>query len=116
MKVGVASYSYSKLTLDDTIKGVQRVGVSYVSIKDAHLPMKSTAEQRKAVTQKFRDAGITPLSCGVVTMTNDEAADSQRIRVCARRRHPHHRLQADARITARPRQDGQGVRPQAGNP
>ena len=75
LKVGVASYSYSRLTLDATIKGVQRVGVSYVSIKELRRPaeMKSTAEQRKAVTQKFRDAGITPLSCGVVTMTNDEA-------------------------------------------
>ena len=29
--------------------------------------------RRKAVVQKFRDAGITPLSCGVVGMTDDES-------------------------------------------
>jgi inosose dehydratase len=74
LKVGVASYSYNRLPLEAAIQGVRRVGVSYVSIKDAHLPLKSTAEQRKAVVRKFRDAGITPLSCGVVTMTDDESA------------------------------------------
>jgi inosose dehydratase len=74
LKVGVASYSFSKLSLDETIKGVRRVGVNYVSIKDAHLPLKSTAAQRKEVVRKFRAAGITPLSCGVITMNDDEAS------------------------------------------
>ncbi len=74
LKVGVASYSYSRLPLEAAIQGVRRVGVHYVSIKDAHLPLKSSTEQRKAVVKKFRDAGITPLSCGVVSMTDDESA------------------------------------------
>jgi inosose dehydratase len=73
LKVGLASYSFSKLPLDAAIQGIRRVGVNYVSIKDAHLPLKSTALERKTVAQKFRDAGITPLSCGVITMTDDEA-------------------------------------------
>jgi inosose dehydratase len=73
LKVGVASYTLRKLPLDAAIKAIQRVGLSYVSIKDFHLSLKSTAEERKAVVQKFREAGITPLSCGVITMQNDEA-------------------------------------------
>lgn len=73
LKVGVASYSFSRLPLDEAIKGIRRVGVSYVSIKDAHLPLKSTAAQRKEVVRKFRDAGITPLSCGVIGLKDDEA-------------------------------------------
>jgi inosose dehydratase len=72
LKVGLASYSFSKLPLDAAIKGIQRVGVNYVSIKDAHLPMKTTAAERKAVVKKFLDAGITPLSCGVVGLSDDE--------------------------------------------
>ena len=71
--MGLASYSFSKLPLDAAIQGIRRVGVNYVSIKDAHLSMKSTALERKMVAQKFRDAGITPLSCGVITLSNDEA-------------------------------------------
>lgn len=73
LKVGLASYSFSKLPLDAAIAGIRRLGVNYVSIKDAHLPLKSTPLERKAVAQKFRDAGITPLSCGVISMNDDEA-------------------------------------------
>lgn len=72
LKVGVASYSFSKLPLEAAIEGIKRVGVHYVSIKEAHLPLKSTAAQRQEVARKFRDAGLQPLSCGVVNMTEDE--------------------------------------------
>ena len=73
LRVGVASYSLRKLPLDAAIKAIQRVGLKYVSIKDFHLPMNSTTEERRAVALKFKDAGITPLSCGNITMRNDEA-------------------------------------------
>ncbi|MHC5538394.1 sugar phosphate isomerase/epimerase family protein, partial [Singulisphaera rosea] len=73
LKLGVASYTFHKLSLETTVQGIRRVGVNYVSIKDAHLPLKSTAEQRKAVVKAFRDAGITPISCGVISLTDDEA-------------------------------------------
>jgi sugar phosphate isomerase/epimerase len=72
LKFGLASYSLRKLPLDQAIKGAQRVGLPYVSIKDFHLPMNSTAEQRKAVAAQWKAAGITPLSVGVVTFTSDE--------------------------------------------
>ncbi len=73
LKIGVASYSLRKLPLDMVIKDIGRVGLHYVSIKDAHLPMHSTPEERKTVAQKFKDAGILPVSCGNVGMTKDEA-------------------------------------------
>jgi inosose dehydratase len=73
LKVGIASYTFSRFPLEEAIRGMARVGVRYASIKDAHLPLKSTAAQRKAVVRAFRDAGITPLSCGVVNMNDDES-------------------------------------------
>lgn len=73
LKAGVASYTLRKLPLDAAIAAIQRVGLSYVSIKDFHLSLKSTAEERKAVAAKFKAAGITPLSCGNITMQNDPA-------------------------------------------
>ena len=72
LKIGVASYTFKQKPVDPTIAGIQKVGLSYVSIKDFHLPLKSTAAERKEVTDKFRAAGITPLSCGVVTLPNKE--------------------------------------------
>jgi sugar phosphate isomerase/epimerase len=73
LKAGVASYTLRKLPLDAAIMAIKRVGLSYVSIKDFHLPLTSTAEERRAVAAKFKAAGITPLSCGNVTMQNDPA-------------------------------------------
>ena len=70
-KAGVASYTLRKLPLDGAIRAIQRVGLQYVSIKDFHLPMASTAEERKAVIARFKEAGITPLSCGNITMPNE---------------------------------------------
>lgn len=74
LKMGIATYSFRKLPLDACIKGIQRVDLHYCSIKDAHLSLKSTAEERKAVAKQFRDAGITPLSCGNITIKNEAAA------------------------------------------
>jgi inosose dehydratase len=73
MKVGAASYTFRKFSVDDTIKAMNRLNLSHISIKDAHLPLDSSTEERKAVVKKFKDAGITPLSCGNVTMENNEA-------------------------------------------
>lgn len=72
-KMGIASYSFRKLSLENTIKAMQDLDLKYISIKDFHLSLKSTAEERRAVIDKFKQAGITPLSCGNITMENDEA-------------------------------------------
>lgn len=73
LKIGVASYTLRTLPLEAAIQAIRRVGLRYVSIKDAHLPFKTTAEERQAIAQKFKEAGIIPLSCGNVSMKNDEA-------------------------------------------
>lgn len=74
LKVGIASYSFRKLPLAGAVKATQRVGVHYTSIKDFHLPLKSTTDERKAAAQAFRDAGITPLSCGVISIKDEPSA------------------------------------------
>ena len=74
LKVGVASYTFSRFPLDKTVEDIRRVGVHSVSIKESHLPLKSSAEERKAVVETFRKAGIEPLSCGNVGMNDDESA------------------------------------------
>jgi sugar phosphate isomerase/epimerase len=73
LKAGVASYTLRKLPLEAAIGAIQRVGLRYVSIKDFHLPLTSTTEERQRVAGRFKDAGITPLSCGNITMENDAA-------------------------------------------
>lgn len=72
-RAGVASYTLRKLPLEQAIKATQRVGLKHVSIKDFHLPLNSTPEQRREVARKFKESGIIPLSCGNISMQNDEA-------------------------------------------
>ncbi|HVG14876.1 MAG TPA: sugar phosphate isomerase/epimerase [Chitinophagaceae bacterium] len=71
-KVGIASYTFRKLSLDDTIKAMQRLGLKYISVKDFHLALTSSAAERTTAMQKLKAAGITPMSCGNITMQNDE--------------------------------------------
>ena len=72
-KIGIASYTFRKLSLDDTIKALQRLNLSYISIKDFHLALTSSKEERQLAVEKMKAAGITPLSCGNITIENDEA-------------------------------------------
>lgn len=76
-KIGVASYTFRKLPVDETVKAMQRLDLHYISIKDFHLSLNSSTAERKAVVQKFTAAGVTPLSCGNITMENNET-DIQR--------------------------------------
>jgi len=68
LKIGVASYTFHKLPLETCVDAIKRIDLHYVSIKDSHLKLDSSTAERKAVVQKFRDAGIMPISCGVITI------------------------------------------------
>jgi sugar phosphate isomerase/epimerase len=72
LKVGITTYTFKQRPLEPTILAIQRVDLHYCSIKDFHLPLKSTAAERKEVADKFKAAGITPLSCGVIKLVNNE--------------------------------------------
>ncbi len=72
LKMGVATYTFSKLPLEAALAGLKRVDVHYASIKDAHLSLKSTSDERKAVAQKFKDASVTLLSCGNISPGDKE--------------------------------------------
>jgi sugar phosphate isomerase/epimerase len=76
-KLGVASYSFRKMPLEDAIKALKRLSLQYISIKDFHLPLTSSTAERQAAMQKLKDAGITALSCGNITMQHDEKSIRQ---------------------------------------
>ena len=74
MRVGVCSYSLRSFSLDETLTAAHRLGVRYVSLKEVHLPLTSTSEQRREVRQKATDLGLSITSCGVIYLKDD--ADS----------------------------------------
>src|SRR4051794_24168422 len=58
LKLGVASYSFRKLSRADAIKGMKALKVQYINIKDVHLALKSTPEEIATAKKEFEDAGI----------------------------------------------------------
>ncbi len=73
LKVGLASYSCRKLGVDDTIAICRRAGIGHIALKSAHLPLSSSREQRLALREKFRDAGIVIEGCGVIYLKAEDA-------------------------------------------
>ena len=73
LRVGVATYSLRGMKVEEAIAAIQRLDLKYASIKDVHLRLESPQGWRHAVARKFKDAGITVASCGVINMDNDAA-------------------------------------------
>jgi sugar phosphate isomerase/epimerase len=76
LRVGVASYSLRSFPLTDTLQDIKRLGVRYLSLKEVHLPLTSTPDQRKQVRQQAQDLGLSITSCGVIYL-KDEAQTRQ---------------------------------------
>src|SRR5262245_58436677 len=72
LKVGITTYTLRKFGLDEALSMIKETGVKYISLKDVHLPLKSTKEQRQEANKKVRDAGLTLMGGGVITMKNNE--------------------------------------------
>jgi sugar phosphate isomerase/epimerase len=71
--LGVASYTLRMFTLDQAIQMTKRLDIKKLTLKDMHLPLKSTEEEMKTAIAKMKSAGIELSSCGVVYMkTEDE--------------------------------------------
>lgn len=75
LKIGVATYTFREWPIEETIKGLQRSGVKYISIKNVknHIDLSHTPEERKTRAKMFRDAGMVPMSVGNVSMRSGEA-------------------------------------------
>ena len=69
---GLASYSFRKFNLDQTIAMAKRAGLTHLALKDMHLPVKASAAEVKAAVAKVRQSGLTPYAAGVIYMKSEE--------------------------------------------
>lgn len=72
LKVGITSYSLRKFTLDQAIAMTRQAGVKYISLKDVHLPMKSTPDERREAHRKVEAAGLVLMGGGVIYLNDKE--------------------------------------------
>ena len=77
LRVGACSYSVRAFPLAEALQDIKRLGVHYLSLKEVHLPLSSTPDQRKQVKQQAEDMGLTITSCGVIYLKDDEASMHQ---------------------------------------
>jgi len=75
-RLGMASYTLRKFTLDQTIALTKQVGLDYICLKSFHLPLESSPGEIAQAAAKVRRAGLTLYGGGVITM-NNEAQISQ---------------------------------------
>lgn len=70
--LGIASYTFRSFPLDQAIEMTKRLGITKMTLKDMHLPLKSTEAETKAVLEKLKAAGVELSSCGVVYMATEQ--------------------------------------------
>jgi sugar phosphate isomerase/epimerase len=78
IKLGVASYSLREFQRGLAIKIIQQLNVSNVSIKEYHLPYRSTPEELRQGVAEFEKAGIKIVGGGVIYLTKDDDDEIRR--------------------------------------
>jgi len=74
LNLGLAGYSLRKLPIDAAVAALQALHVKSVSVFRVHVPiLLSTPDVCREAAQKFRSAGISIQSTGVVTLTGSES-------------------------------------------
>jgi len=71
LKLGVASYSMSEITLDQALEMAKTLGVTRMTFKDVHVPRTDPPEATRALRAKIEAAGITIMGGGTITIPND---------------------------------------------
>ncbi len=72
LKLGLASYSVRKFSLDETLEMMQRLNLKYVKLKSMHLPLDSKPKDIEKAAAKINSAGIRLYGGGVIYMSSEE--------------------------------------------
>jgi len=70
-ELGVASYTFRKFDLDETLAMTRRVGLRYIAFKSFHLALDSTPAHIKEVASKVKKAGLILYGGGVIYMNSE---------------------------------------------
>jgi sugar phosphate isomerase/epimerase len=71
LRLGLASYSARKFSLDQTLAMAKTLGVTSMTFKDVHIPRTDPPETTKALRAKIQAAGITIAGGGTINLPND---------------------------------------------
>lgn len=75
-RLGLASYTFRKFSLDDTIKWAKQLGLNSLSLKDVHMPLESSEADIKTMAAKVRSAGLSLYAAGVIYMKTAQQVEA----------------------------------------
>ena len=75
IKLGVASYSFREFQRHLAIEDTKKLNVSYINIKEVHLPLNSTPDEIAKARKEFEKAGLTIVGGGNISFQKDDEAD-----------------------------------------
>ncbi|HXM39814.1 MAG TPA: sugar phosphate isomerase/epimerase [Bryobacteraceae bacterium] len=75
IKLGVASYSLREYSRALAIRCIKELRTPYVSVKEFHLPYRSSPEELESGRKEFERAGLTIVSGGNITLAKDDPDD-----------------------------------------
>jgi sugar phosphate isomerase/epimerase len=78
IKLGVASYSLREYSRALAIRCIQELRTPYVSVKEFHLPYRSSPEELENGRKEFERAGLAIVSGGNITLAKDDPDDIRR--------------------------------------
>jgi sugar phosphate isomerase/epimerase len=70
-ELGIASYTFRKFSLEDTLAMTKRLNINNIAFKDFHLPLNATDEDIAKTVNKVKQAGINLYGGGVIYMNNE---------------------------------------------
>lgn len=73
LKIGLASYTLRKYSLDQVIEIMKRLAIKDVCLKNFHLPYDTSPDGLKSIAEKIKSNGLNLYAAGVIYMkTNEE--------------------------------------------
>ena len=74
-QIGMAGYSFLHFSIPESIAMMNRMDLHWVSLKDFHLPLNSSAAEAAAIISQFTAEGIQVYGVGVVYMKNQQQVE-----------------------------------------
>ena len=71
-ELGLASYTFRKLSLEQTIEYAKKLGVINLALKSMHMPLDASPEEIQRIAKTVRDAGLNLYGAGVIYMKTEQ--------------------------------------------
>jgi len=76
LKLGLASYSLRKYSLDEVLQMCNRLGIKHLALKSMHLSLDTPDNKIGVIAKKIRDAGVQLYGGGVIYMKSAEEVEN----------------------------------------